>query len=209
MLQRISRAVFYGSGASSPSRGKNIIRWQATSRFGYDLGRFGARQLRHDRAPQMPAALAFRAMFGLVPVLIVATILVRAIMRVDDFLAVIGELLARVGLDHVKIVHPGGSETKSPALSAWLGNLIIEAAEICLTAIGWFGLAMVSYAAVSLLFTIENVFNTIYRVTAGRPWTRRVSLYWFPLTASPIVIGLGGWLNSHFESWLTAMDAWP
>ena len=34
-----------------------LTRWQAAVRFAYDLGRYGARQLRRDQAPQMAAAL--------------------------------------------------------------------------------------------------------------------------------------------------------
>ena len=30
-----------------------LTRWQRAVRFAYDLGRFGARQLRQDNAPQM------------------------------------------------------------------------------------------------------------------------------------------------------------
>ena len=188
---------------------EELDRWQKAVRFAFDLGRFGARQLRHDRAPQMAAALGFRALFGLVPVLVVATVLVRAVIGVNEFLAVIAELLAWIGLDKVTIVHPAGTGNQTHTLAQWLGDLITEAAAVQLTAIGWLGLAVVSYAAVSLLFTIENAFNIIYRVNVGRPWTRRVPLYWFLLTVSPIAIGLGAWLNSEFETLLAASDAWP
>jgi membrane protein len=188
---------------------EELNRWQQTVRFAYDLGRFGARQLQYDRAPQMAAALAFRALFGLVPVLVVATVLVRAVIGVDEFLTVIRQTLAWTGLDQVRILHPGGGEVASQTLADWVGNLISEAAGIRLTAIGWVGLAVVCYAAVSLLFTIENAFNIIYRASDGRPWTRRLPLYWFVLTVSPLVIGVGSWLNARVEDLLTAIDAWP
>lgn len=188
---------------------EELDRWQQAARFAYDLGRVGARQLQHDRAPQMAAALAFRALFGLVPVLVVATVLVRAVIGVDEFLNVIGQLLAWVGLDQIRILHPAGQLEQSQTLADWLGNLISEAAGVRLTAIGWIGLAVVSYAAVSLLVTIENAFNLIYHVSDGRSWVRRVPLYWFVLTVSPLAIGLGAWLNTHFENWLTALAVWP
>lgn len=188
---------------------EELNRWQQTVRFGWDLGRFGARQLQQDRAPQMAAALAFRMLFGLVPVLVVATVLVRAVIGVDEFVAVIGQVLGWAGLDDVRILNADGNGTASMTLADWLGELITEAAGIRLSAIGWMGLAVLSYASVTLLTTIENVFNTIYRVNDGRPWTRRVPLYWFLLTMSPIALGLATWLNGRFETWLTAIDAWP
>ena len=48
-----------------------LDRWQKAARFVYDLGRCGLRQLDNDRATQMAAALAFRTLFGLMPVLVV------------------------------------------------------------------------------------------------------------------------------------------
>ena len=188
---------------------EELSRWQQTVRFAYDLGRFGARQLRQDRAPQMAAALAFRLLFGLVPVLVVATVLVRAVIGVDEFLAVIHDVLAWIGLDAVRVVSGGGAGAESQTLSNWLGDLIADAAGIRLTALGWVGLVVLGYASVSLLGTIENVFNIIYRADDGRPWTRRVPLYWFLLTVSPIAIGVGTWLNHQFELNLTATNTWP
>ncbi len=38
---------------------EELTRWQMTVRFAYDLGRYGAVQLKRDRAPQMAAALSF------------------------------------------------------------------------------------------------------------------------------------------------------
>jgi uncharacterized BrkB/YihY/UPF0761 family membrane protein len=58
---------------------EELDRWQRAVRFTYDLGRFGAKQLRHDRAQQMAAALTFRTLFGLLPVLVVGTVLVKAL----------------------------------------------------------------------------------------------------------------------------------
>lgn len=188
---------------------EELNRWQQTVRFGWDLGHFGARQLQQDRAPLMAAALAFRSLFGLVPVLVVATVLVRAVIGLDEFVSVIEQVFRWVGLDDVRILSPDGSETASATLADWLGHLTTEAAGIRLSAVGWVGVAVLSYASVTLLSTIENVFNTIYRIDRGRSWARRVPLYWFLLTMSPIAFALATWLNGRFEYWLTAIDTWP
>ena len=60
-------------------------RWEKAVRFAYDLGRYGARQLREDRAPQMAAALSFRTLFGLLPVLVVGTMMIKAFGGFDQF----------------------------------------------------------------------------------------------------------------------------
>ncbi|MFV2069155.1 MAG: YihY/virulence factor BrkB family protein, partial [Pirellulales bacterium] len=191
---------------------EELDRWQRAARFAYDLGRTGARQLRHDRAPQMAAALAFRTLFGLIPVLVVATILVKALRGTDAFMGIVRDLLTSAGLDQVKIIPPaevtlptaGGSES----LATWLEGLVGQAASVNLTAVGWIGLAVILYAAIGLMVTIENCFNTICRAPEGRSWTRRVPLYWFILTVSPVAIGLMTYLDSRFDTWIGSLEAW-
>jgi len=43
-------------------------------------------------------------------------------------------------------------------------------------------------SAIWLMFSIELSFNRVYRTHRGRSWTRRLVLYWFVLTATPILI---------------------
>ena len=64
---------------------EELTRWQMTVRFAYDLGRYGAAQLRRDRAPQMAAALSFRTLFGLLPVMVVGAVMLRAFRGRDEF----------------------------------------------------------------------------------------------------------------------------
>ena len=103
-----------------------LKRWQKALRFTYDLGRYGTRHLRHDRAPQIAAALSFRTLFALFPVLVVCTILVRAMIGIDEFRAVVDSLLASAFGD-VKIVLPGDATSTSTTLSDWVDELIGEA----------------------------------------------------------------------------------
>ena len=76
-----------------------LSRAQRTLRFLFDLGRYGARQLQHDRAPHMAGALAFRTLFGLLPVLVVGTVLVRAFRGFDDLRGRLEGLFTKLGLD--------------------------------------------------------------------------------------------------------------
>jgi len=185
-----------------------LSRLQRTVRFAYDLGRFGAKQLQYDRAPQMAAALSFRALFGLVPVLIVALVAVRALIGVDEFLALILQLLTWAQLDQVSVTLPGAGDTTSQPLSDWMRHLIGEAASVRIAAIGWIGMAVVIYAALGLLVDVEKTFNIIYRAPEGRSWIRRAPVYWFLLTVCPLMIGLGLWLNSQFAIWVETAAGW-
>ncbi|TWU12575.1 ribonuclease BN/unknown domain fusion protein [Symmachiella macrocystis] len=188
-----------------------LDRWQRAALFTYDLSRFGARQLRHDRAPQMAAALAYRVLFGMLPVLIVATILVRAIIGIPDFQAQVESLLDEIGLADIHVVDRTAGANGEPGdsinLKEWIVALIEKAAEINLAAVGWVGLALIIYSAISLMVTIENSFNTIYRAPEGRSWVRRVPLYWFILTISPAALGLAVYLDGQIDTLLDSKAA--
>jgi membrane protein len=182
-----------------------LDRWQKAVRFAYDLGRYGAQQLRQDRASQMAAALTFHTLFGLLPVLVVATVLVQAMGNMNDwFLQPLGKLLNSVGLDQVKVVSQEGT---SISLSVWLQELVRGAERIDWATIRWVGLAVTIYAAVGLMVTIENSFNTIYRAPQGRPWTRGLPLYWFILTLSPAAVALSTYVNGRVTQFLHSIEA--
>jgi len=185
-----------------------LSRWQQAVRFGYDLGCCGARQLHHDRAPQMAAALSFRALFGLLPTLIVATVAVRSLIGLDEFLKLINDYLAAANLHNVRLTQTAEGAPESATLATWLGNLVTQAASVDLAAVGWVGLALLMYAAIGLMVTIENAFNIIYRAPEGRSWSRRVPLYWFLLTISPLTLGIASYLSLTFESILHSVDTW-
>ena len=126
---------------------QELSRWQRAARFAYDLGRYGARQLRADRAPQMAAALAFRTLFGLAPVVVVGTVLVKLIKGSDAILLSLHELFVAVGLDKIQVISPAevGAESVSADinLAEWLENLTSQLANMDLSAIGWVGLAVI------------------------------------------------------------------
>ena len=185
-----------------------LNRRQRAVRFGYDLGRFGARQLKHDRAQHMAAALSFRTLFSLLPVLVVATLLVKGLIGLEPFLAMAEELLASVGLDTIRVVPSDGVTEQSQTMSVWLKDLFGQAAEVDLAAVHWIGVALMLYAALSLMVTIENCLNVIVRAPVGRRWSRRIPLYWFVLTVSPLLVVLWYYVNHRFDQWITSVEAW-
>ena len=191
---------------------EELTRWQRAARFAYDLGRYGAHQLQEDRAPQMAAALAFRTLFGLAPVLVMGMILVKSVRGSRAILQSLHELCVAAGLDKIHVVPTSQFEAKPDGsaitLAEWLENLAGQLANMNLSAIGWVGLAVIIYAAIGLMVTIENSFNIIYRAPGGRPWVRRVPMYWFILTVSPVLFGLASYVNNQFTDWVASVDTW-
>ncbi len=189
---------------------QELDRYQMAVRGAYDLGRFGARQLQHDRASEMAAALAFRTLFGLLPVLVVTTMLVKGFGGQQQFLGQLDELLEYGGLHKIQILMPAETGGATQTLAVWLRDNVLRAEQINVAAIGWVGVALTIYSAISLVVTVEDCFNTIYRAPQGRPWIRRVPLYWFVLTISPLLVVCSTYTNIWFEDRLSRLQtqAW-
>jgi len=185
--------------------GTEVTRWQKALRFGYDLGRFGAKQLREDRAAQMAAALSFRTLFGLVPVLVVATVLFKATQGVDGVQRFVRDLAESLDLQLIQMTGPGEtSETLADFLVAQAG----KALDLNFAAIGLVGLAVVIYSAISLMVTIEKSFNVICRAPEGRPWMHRLLVYWAVLTLGPAAVGISFWVDNRFDAIIQDTVSW-
>lgn len=180
-----------------------LDRWQRAVRFAYDLSRYGAVQLKEDRALQMAAALAFQTLFALVPVLVVVMIIVQAFMTFDQFMNLVGSMLTWAGLSDVSVtvVSADSATGEVISLQKWLAGLIRQAANANLTVVGWVGFVLIIYSTTSMLVTVETSFNTVYRAPAGRPWARRVPLYWFLITISPLALYLTAVAHLWVEDW--------
>jgi len=196
-----------------------LTRWQAAVRFAYDLGRYGARQLRRDQAPQMAAALSYRTLFGLLPVIVVGTLVVRAVGGFGDFEEWLASFFSSAGLDGFEIAAAPAGIATDPAgagdvaatgqtLSEWLLTIVSQTETLNLAAITWVGVAVVIYSALSLVGTIEGCFNAICRAPEGRSWTRRVPIYWTVLTLGPAAIFFAAYAERRFSQFMGDHVSW-
>ena len=150
----------------------------------------GYRRAIVDDVPAMASALAYKTLLGLVPILIVVTLVAKTLMG-TQFAPFVAGFIGSLGLDEMRIVPPtdAGRPTASPvALGSWVESLFTQAAQVDLSALGWLGVAVTVASAVWLMTSVELSFNRIYRARQGRAWPKRVILYWFVLTASPLLI---------------------
>ena len=206
--------------------GTELTRWQRAVRFAVDLGILGGRQLRHDRASQMAGALAFRTLFGLVPTILVATLLVRALGGFTDFQASLEDRLLSLlsseaapapaatpapDGDSPMAEAEAGAEAAEEMLARFIATVVEAVEQINLAAITWVGVAVLAYAAISLMSTIESAFNVICRAPEGRSWFRRVPIYWTVLTLAPLVIALVAIVDHQVDGFLerTIGPGWP
>jgi membrane protein len=193
-----------------------LTRWQRAARFGYDLGRYGARQLREDRATEMAAALAFRTLFAVFPVVVVGMVIYQGLRGVEHFHELVTEIVDRAGFYDVEVVASEPSPEALPpdppheavTLGDWVQRFVAQVADVRLETLGWIGLLVVIYAAVTMMVTIEDAFNTIYRAPEGRSWVRRIPVYWTILTMGPLAIGGIFFIDARMDAWMQQADAW-
>lgn len=174
-----------------------------------DVVTFCLRHLREDRAPQIAAALAFRTLFGLLPVLVVVTLIAKAALG-ESFLPQIERFLQSVGLSGVQIAVPNAADgtPASIGLDQWLMQLVAYANTVNITALGWTGFVLVALSAIWVLVTIEDAFNVIYRCEYGRSWVRRILVYWFVLTVGPLLLGLAPILFARMDRLDALLQGW-
>lgn len=182
---------------------------QRFARFFVDLFRYGLRQMDEDRAPQMAAALAYRTLFGLLPVIVVGSVIFKASQGAEGVKQLARRIAEALGLEqyHMTLEREGSAVTTS-SVAEWVEGLAADASAINLTALGWIGMVVVIYSAISLMVTIENSFNTIMRAPSGRSWMLRVPIYWTVLTLGAAGIGLSLYVDQRFDAWIASLEGW-
>lgn len=149
--------------------------------------RFIVLRFSQDRCAQMAASLTFTTLLSLVPLITIALTLFSAFPVFSDF------------ADNIKhfLLANMMPETGGKMISRYVEQFAESATR--LTAMGIVFLAL---TAMLLMVTIDNAFNTIWRVTRQRTVLQRVLTYWAVLTLAPLLVG--GSLS--LTSWLVGLS---
>lgn len=183
--------------------GREREEWWRTAR----VLRLGLRGLIKSQIPRMGAALSYRTIFSLIPVLVVSASVMGQFLSDEELGSQINEVIAFIGLDTIAldegsggsttgstpdgtpggVVDGGGEEgsavTDGPTrLDEWITGLVERVTSLPFSQIGFVGLLVLIYGAVAMLVELERSFNQIYQVSDGRAWTKRVTTYWTTLT---------------------------
>lgn len=165
--------------------------------------------------PLMAAALAYRTIFGLVPVLIITLSILGAFASEKGIKETVDSALKYTGLSEVFLAPERASDgpaatpdapakieptPPTPAaessgamlqrenLDKWIGQLSSGVKAISFTGIGIAALLLLVYAAVSMVVEIEYAFNRIYEAQAGKSWARRIMQYWTLMTLGALFL---------------------
>ncbi len=90
------------------------------------------------------------------------------------------------------------------AVQAYLKSFSEQARQLT-----WFGLGILLLSALSLLLTIENAFNKVWRVKSARKG-RRIIMYWLFIILTPVLLAAIFIISSYLLSsrlWLEHVDA--
>lgn len=149
--------------------------------------RFITDRFKQDRCAEMAASLTFTTLLSLVPLITIALTLFSAFPVFVDFSEEIKKFLLANMMP----------ETGGKMISRYMEQFAQSAAK--LTTVGIISLAL---TAMLMMLTIEDAFNTIWRVSRPRSLIQRVLVYWVVLTLGPLLIG--GSLS--LTSWLAGLS---
>jgi membrane protein len=184
----------------------NLVR---TSSRGWAIARYCARHLSEVRAPDMAAALSFRTLFGMIPVLFVATLLIRALTG-DEFPKFVTSMASMAGLDEIGVtVTKDGTSAEQQPVSAWIEELVRVSGTIDLSALGFIGLGVVLFSAIWLIVAIEKTFNLVCRAPSDRPWHRRLLVYWTMLTLGPVLLATLPFVDGELKRVIDGQPTFP
>ncbi len=164
-----------------------LNRAQRGLRYVVDLVRHCNRELRENDAGEMAAALTYRTIFGLVPLLMVSMLAFRLFGDMD--LAADRLQQAMYGFFNYQV---DASRPEAAAFKKMLDERVLEivrsVSNLNFETIGTLGALLLIWAALSLLVSFENAANRIYRAPRGRGWPMRVGVYWSVLTLGPLLL---------------------
>jgi len=207
-------------------------RIEKTARFAVEISRAARRHLAKARAPQMAAALSYRTIFSLIPVLVLALILLKALYGPDAIRSAFDQVMSYTGIAQIELSAPeladGAASLPGPmlelkeapalpsdqqiALSEWLREFIDNATDRIATlntgAIAAVGIALFIYSALSLLIQIEQSFNTICNAATGRRLISRLTNYWTFLTLGGVALAVTIALSDAYWNALSDLPGW-
>lgn len=153
----------------------------------YNFMRFIAMRFDQDRCIQIAASLTFTTLLSLVPLITIALAMFSAFPVFEDFSAQI----------KVYLLNNLMPDMAGKIITQYMQQFTDSAAR--LTAVGIIFLAV---TAMSMMLTIDQAFNVIWRVNRPRPLLKRLVIYWAVLTLAPLLIGA----SLSLTSWLVGFS---
>ena len=211
---------------------QELSNWAKFVRFQIQLWRFCAGRLWENNVMAMSAALSFRTIFALVPILVLGFLLVKSFGAFEAGTEQLRKFLVSSGFEQITIGQEvaeapdgGGTGPSTRAAEPKVINVadeieaLVTQIETKLTVgrIGPVGAALLIWSAMALVGTIERCLNRIFGVPQRRGLARRILLYWTAVTLGPLLLAGVSYAGQELAnlsaetlvlSWLLAGAGW-
>ncbi|MBN1511164.1 MAG: YihY/virulence factor BrkB family protein [Phycisphaerae bacterium] len=174
--------------------GDELGRWARFLRFQMTLWRFCARRLWQNNVGAMSAALSFRTLFAMIPVLVLAMLILKSMGVLEDSRQSMRRLFESTGIAQINIIEqadpdaPAGQKPKTLNVADEIERLAANVeSKLSVRRIGPVGAVLLIWTALTLITTVERSLNRIFEAPRSRPLGRRLLLYWALLTLVPVV----------------------
>ena len=137
----------------------------------FSFSRFMLQRFLDERCPQAAGALAYTTLFALVP-------LIAAILGILSAFPAFAEWQDKITQFMFDNFVPSAGDTIRDYFTQFTANAGKATAV---------GILVLLFSSISLMMSIEDAFNRIWRVPTGRPLASRLLMYWAVLTAGPIL----------------------
>ncbi len=216
-----------------------VSRWREEWSRLVSVGRLGIGGLYRSQIPRMAAAMSYRTIFSIIPVMAIGLLIFGSFVSEDEVDAGVRRVLDYAGISQISaapiedttpqdidpqpIENPQDaqqqiednqdqpSEQSSAAnIEELISNLINRVnTSIRNVPTGWIALAslvVLIYAAMSMLIEIEKSFNQLCAAPAGRPWLRRLMLYWTMLTLGTLLLAATFIVGDTLAKWIISVS---
>jgi len=216
-----------------------LKRWKEEWRRLSSVCRLGIGGLYRSQIPRMAAAMSYRTIFSIIPVMAIGLLIFGSFVSEEEVDSSVRRVLDYAGISQIAaapieeepegvsetgpepVVNPQDIQpiTTDPAPeaanpSANIEELISDLINRVNTSLrnvptGWIAMAslvVLIYAAMSMLIEIEKSFNQLCAAPSGRPWLRRLMLYWTMLTLGTLLLAATFIVGDALGRWIIAVS---
>ncbi|MBU1259798.1 MAG: YihY family inner membrane protein [Planctomycetes bacterium] len=154
-----------------------------------------------NKANQQAAVLSYNTIFGIVPLAIVMLLIFNSLGAFDELGSPLRNFLYEQSFIKniqypVDANNPTEKVTLAQKIDEFTAGFYDNLNKGSITVISC---AVIIWAAIALLSTIENSFNMIWGVGRGRNFIQRVTNYWGFLTLGPLLFGVAVYVNARYS----------
>ncbi len=197
LREKIERYI--GQPVEQMGRGARFLRGQVM------LWTHCAKRLHEHDVMVLAAALAYRTIFAMIPVMVLALLFAQTLGVVEDGKQSLQQFLHASGFDQIVAVHreeaPDDANDDEPVARqinvAEQIELVVDRVQDKLTfaRIGPVGGLVLIWTASMLMASMESALNRIFAAPHGRSPVHRILVYWSGMTLGPVLLAAASYLG--------------